>query len=147
MKAAILILALFGLVPNASAQNRVWHYITRHKVLLASDVAVTLSHAADAASSVHCQNTNPGCSEGAWPARQLFGRHPSPAQFWFFSMSTAAVTNFGAHMWFHWQNANPDKGGTEFAFVLWTAPTCFVSGASADSNARTASARARVMGK
>jgi hypothetical protein len=65
--------------------KRVTNYVATHKELLISDTMVVFAHAADAASSVHCQRL-PGCVE----TNPLLGKHPNELQTWGAAMGFSA---------------------------------------------------------
>jgi hypothetical protein len=154
MKLAALIGALLWLAIPSRAQlvtppNRVLQYIKTHKFLLASDALLVAARMADAAASVHCQKVNPACTEGGFPIRQIFGPRPPAAGVYSVNAINAAGLVLTSHVFFHYQNAKPDAGGTQFAFVLWTAPACFLSGVATQTAVNVATqqqaARARLM--
>jgi len=129
--------------------NRVLQYIKTHKFLLAADALVVAATMADSASSVHCQKVNQNCTEGGFPLRQIFGPRPPAAGVYSFGVLKAAGLVATAHVFYHYQNAKPDAGGTQYAFVLWIAPSCFLSGVATQDAVNVASqhqaaARARL---
>ncbi|HTZ74564.1 MAG TPA: hypothetical protein VMB47_11630 [Candidatus Aquilonibacter sp.] len=72
---------------RASVLGRTTQYVRTHKELLLADTLVVAALSADAASSVHCQQTNPvGCIE----SNPFLGRHPSASATWGYSLGFSA---------------------------------------------------------
>lgn len=153
MKLLLLLVLLFSTAPRTCAQNRVWNYVRTHKVLLAADTLVVAARMADAAATVHCQKVNPRCTEGGFPIRQIFGPRPSAPAVYSMNTLNAIGLVATAHLFYHYQDAKPDVGGTQYAFVLWVGPATFLSGVAAQDAVNVANespmarARQRLMQK
>lgn len=117
------------------------HYIKTHKAVLIADALTTASLAADAASSVHCQNVAPQtCIETS----EMLGRHPTARSTWLHVSPFIAGFITANHL--IWKYA-PTPGGRYFGLVFTTAPVTIDEYFNVRSNVRTAemlSARNRV---
>ena len=84
MRLSFLCLTLMRLLPllallAAPAQAGPVHFVKTHKAVLIADALTTASLAADAASSVHCQNVAP---ETCIETSGMLGPHPTPRSTW-----------------------------------------------------------------
>jgi len=110
------------------------HYIKTHKELLASDALLLAASAADAASSVHCQDVlHEGCIETS-PA---LSAHPSPASSWGLSMGVASALVALDHAAVRLANDDPDEYGPIRHLVWFTSvPIAVFKGAATWNNVR-----------
>lgn len=138
-KACFFVLLLAALPSFAGAQleksrsfPHVGHYIKTHKELLASDALLLAASAADAASSVHCQDVlRKGCIETS-PA---LSAHPSAAASWGLSMGLASALVALDHGAVRLANDDPDQYGSMRHFVWFTSvPMAGFKGAATWNN-------------
>ena len=74
---------------KAEPFSRVFHYVSHHKELLASDAILVVAWSADSASTIHALRVCPTCQE----TNRILGRRPSSVAVWSLGLGFA-----GAHI-------------------------------------------------
>jgi hypothetical protein len=114
MRILVLIL-LFASTANAGP----WHYIKTHKELLLSDSILVVAWSADAASSVHCQNSSTNFVNQCDETNKILGKHPGVGLTWTYSMAVAGVFVTANHLWWH------ETQDSEIKHFVWLSPVAW----------------------